>query len=468
MKITRDGTEDLGAYYARMADPVSPCEPSDKTKWCRFSPYDVKETLNWIFKMLVLPGVIVALIIGLFILELYSNLVIQIVSSVFTTIATFLIYFYSREKLMESIHKIRGNEVLDPGLITNFNKIKEPKLSIGFVGDIMMMRKHELKFDHLIEEFFKGVPLIVGNLEGIIPKQKNTFAKQSHPEKILEQLVSLLKYDNKWLLCVSNNHSVDFGNNKFFTSTKTIQKPTKDETKEKFNAFGRYDVPKVFVDDKLRISTATKWSNQKCWDCTSEFDDRELEEYYCSDSKVKFNILYPHWGYENERYTRRSIQKEAIELLTCNSQQIPEDKKKKWDLIFGHHPHTRQPIMVVKEVLKKPDGTPLKDDRNNNIVLKKLVAFSGGNFTSGVKFLRKKKHVHGIIMKCKIGPLDKSPDHYAVGEVEWQNTFNDKDGKTKTVKIGEGIAGRSRFYLVIIGIAVFFVALLPILLELFS
>ena len=456
MKITRherDGSEVLGPYYEGIANPFSPCNPSDETKWT-IGPYNIEELLKWIFKMLVLPGVIAALIIGLLILNLFNNLISQIVSSVFSTIATFFIYIYSREKFLEAYHKIRGNEVLDPGL-TKLNKLKDdPEFSIGFVGDIMMLRGHELKFDHPIKNFFKDVPLIVGNLEGIIPEQNNSFAEQSHPEKILDQLVNLLKNGTEWLLCVSNNHSIDFGNNKFFKSTIIIQ------NQNKCNTFGRWDVPKVFVDDKFCISSATKWSNQKTWDCTSKFEDRKLEKYYCIGDNVKYNILYPHWGYENERYTRRKIQKKAIELLTCKSQQIAEDKKKKWDLIFSHHPHTRQPVMVVKEVLKNLDGD------NNKIVLKKLVAFSGGNFTSGVKFIRKKKHIHGIIMKCKIGPLLKSPDHYAVGEVEWLNTFNEKDGNTKTVKIGEGIADRTRIYIMLIGIAAFLIAFIPRILAL--
>ena len=35
---------------------------------------------------------------------------------------------------------------------------EDPEFSIGFVGDIMMLRGHELKFDHPIKNFFKDVP----------------------------------------------------------------------------------------------------------------------------------------------------------------------------------------------------------------------------------------------------------------------------------------------------------------------
>ena len=46
MKITRNGIEKLGPYYERIANAASPCDPTDKTKCCSFSPYTKKETIN--------------------------------------------------------------------------------------------------------------------------------------------------------------------------------------------------------------------------------------------------------------------------------------------------------------------------------------------------------------------------------------------------------------------------------------
>jgi hypothetical protein len=356
---------------------------------------------------------------------------------------------------MGAIHHITVGRELTQNSQT-LNDTKDPTLSIGFVGDIMMMREYKLTFDPLIKRFFDGVDYIVGNLEGIITDQIPSFTKQAHPEVILDELNELLTLNTKWLLCVSNNHSIDFGNTKFIDSINTIQKPNNIQIKQKFNAFGRNDVPRAFLNDDFCISTATNWSNQKVWKCTSRFRDSELESYHCNN---RFNILYPHWGYENERYVRKHIQKNAKELLTRNLEQDPVTRKKKWDLIFGHHPHVRQPIMVVEgEELKMPNGTPVRDSQGNKVLLKKLVAFSGGNFTSGVTFLRREKHIHGIIMRCEIGPLDNDPNHFAVGEVKWQKTVNeivtDSQERTKIVKIGEGETGILRIYLTIISVAV--------------
>ena len=444
MKITqdKDGLKDIDQYYADNPRLLSTDESSYTPKWYRFTPYDLKETINWVFKMLVLPGAISILIVVYVTFQMYNNLVLQFTSSVLTVISTFLLWIYLREKALEELHKIPGSKLLKEGVTRNFNTIRSTELTIGFVGDIMMMRGFELDYHHKVKNFFDDVDLIVCNLEGIIPKQKkHLFAKQSHIKKILNQLRPLLKNNAKCLVCVSNNHSIDFGNTKFLGSIDTTQEPNQQQNLEDYKVFGRDDVPKVFIDDNFCISTATNWSNQKQWTCISRFDDAFLDDI-CED---KFNILYPHWGYENERYTRRGIQKIAKKLLTRNSPQ-------KWDLIFGHHPHTRQPVMKVEK-----DG------------LKKLVVFSGGNFTSGVNFFRKKKHIHGIIMKCKIGPLGNGK--YAVGEVEWWNTFNEIDPnsqeKTKIVKFGEGITGRSRLYMVFLVLVMIFLLLLPWLLSLF-
>ncbi|MHA1467846.1 MAG: CapA family protein, partial [Promethearchaeota archaeon] len=459
MKITHDGSKDLDTYYEEKPDLVHPCQPSDKIDWLCLSPYDRKETFYYILRMLLLPGGFAALIIFGALFGLYNNLIIQQLSFGLTYIGTLLISIYYWERGRENRFAIPESEVLKPGIFP-LNPIKKPILSIGFVGDMMMMRKFLLTIDTPIKNFFRGVDFIVGNLEGIIINKKPFLTQQAHPEEILTPLASLLTNKSKWLLCVSNNHSIDFGNNKFNDSIKIIQNPNKPENQKKFIAFGRNDVHSAFINDKFSISTGTKWSNQKNWKCIPKFGNSEQDHYY---NDGKFNILYPHWGYENERYVRSSIQDKGRELLTAG--------EKKWGLIFGHHPHVRQPVMIVKDKLMKPNGTPLKGLDGNNIVIKKLVAFSGGNFTSGVNFLRKKKHIHGIIMRCEIGHLINDPNQIAVGVVKLQNSFNEKvpnsQQKTKIVKIGDGIAGRSRSYYVILGILLLVTVILLKLLELF-
>ena len=83
-----------------------------------------------------------------------------------------------------------------------------------------------------------------------------------------------------------------------------------------------------------------------------------------------------------------------------------------------------QPITEVEDTYKKGSVT---------IPYKKIVVFSGGNFTSGANIIRKKKLNRGIIMKCKIGPLKGAIDKLVAGNIEWRNTINNKSDVIRTI-----------------------------------
>ena len=308
--------------------------------------------------------------------------------------------------------------------------------------------------------FFEGVDIIIGNLEGIVTEKRARIPKQAHENPpILCQLKSLLKHNTKWLLCISNNHSIDFGNSDFHDSLNKIQ------SDPRFDVFGRNDVPNVLVQNfPINIASATEWSNKKNWDCISIYNKAGINSYHCQG---KFNILFPHWGYENEKYVRERVRLDAEALLTGGSpeykkkqkfvrkvfkKQIIPEQFKNWDFIFGHHSHVRQPIMVFEHELKDRANNLIKDSEGKNICLKKLVAFSGGNFTSGAKIIRKKKHIYGIIMKCEIGPLQNCSEQYAMSNVEWRRTVNNKKDKTKTVSIDRTVYRTYNLWALILGI----------------
>jgi len=430
---------DLEPYLDDNPGPVSPCDDEFEPKWWRLTPYGLIETLKWILKMLVLPGAIAAIIIITTLLGTgrFESLTIGIVYTVLTYIGTVLVYIYVREQTLTNYHSIQDEEILASETL---NELEEKRLKIGFVGDIMMMRKYKLIFSDEVKAFFNDVDIVLGNLEGIVTDSKCKVTKQAHPitklksyqKIILKNLQGLLGDRTTGLLCLSNNHSIDFGNKEFHESLNFIH------SQEKIEVFGRNDISNVFVKGKeINIASASEWSNQKTWNCISKFDENNLDSYF---SPKKFNILYPHWNYENEKYVRRSLQKRAKGFLK-------DDPIKKLDLIFGHHSHVRQPIVKILDKTIGPSGS--------NTKFWKVIAYSGGNFTSGVNFLRKKKHIHGKIMKCDIGPLKNNNTQLAVGTVEWKNTFNETvengDDPTKLVKFGEGLTGIARIYLLIIG-----------------
>ncbi len=81
-----------------------------------------------------------------------------------------------------------------------------------------------------------------------------------------------------------------------------------------------------------------------------------------------------------------------------------EDKKQKWDVIFGHHSHVPQPI--------KNFGSG-------------ILSNSGGNVTSSK---RRKKHISGLIMKCEICKVNNS-NQLKLGKVHWCSTLNERKRK---------------------------------------
>lgn len=124
--------------------------------------------------------------------------------------------------------------------------------------------------------------------------------KQAHSGSILKKLASLLGPGAKWLLCLSNNHSEDFGNIQFNRSLHRIQR------RSKFDVFGRNDVSHIHSrNNDINIHSTTEWSNQKTWNYTLKFVNPNLAPIPHNNNK--FNILFHHWGFENEKYVRSRI-----------------------------------------------------------------------------------------------------------------------------------------------------------------
>jgi hypothetical protein len=380
----------------------------------------------------------------------------------------FAILFFQR-MVKERIHKIENiGEMNENGwrefefndLNSNFPQLKleEIKYRIGFVGDIMKLDDCSLEFEKRVQKFFGDVDLIVGNLEGIILKnaeKRGGIAAQYHKKDILPKLEKIFQpsearmVDTKWLLCISNNHSADYGDDEFNESRTFIDRD------EKFFTFGdvnnqSFEWGKNKEKDEINFVTGTMWSNNKVTPSIARFT--ECEEF---QNPEKFNILFPHWHYENECYVRPKIQRKGISLKLTNqyknrnwltiyeiikrytpkiifdriqkklppfqklSKKLPYFKRitisesnkyeDKWNIIYGHHPHVPQPIMNY--------GTG-------------ILAYSGGNFTSSK---RRKKHISGLIMKCEIGRYDNSGP-LVLGKVHWCYTINERKKK----RIGDG------------------------------
>lgn len=477
MVLTTDNDTELNAYYREQPNCEGHWNNDAITHWWHITPYGTHETIYWFVRYLTVPGLGVGFIIAMMVLQYSDNPIYESLIYFLGTIGGFMVLDVVRERLRAIHYRIKDDEIKceikakesyspeeeEEEFTFNLNKIDDPKYTIGFVGDIMTMKDFNLEFHEDIKIFFKDVNLIVGNLEGIVSSttEKTPLTKQRHrfPD-ILQQLGCLLSDNTKWLLCLSNNHSADFGNTDFHTSLNHII------NRENFNVFGRNDVPNIFIRNKgINITSGTEWSNQDNFECISRYrEQKKRNKRWCDKnnctknfySNGKLNILYPHWGYENEKYVRSRVQKDAIALLTGIKQRYSIFQKLvrflfrkkiiaythiKWDFIFGNHSHVRQPILKVKDTITNVNREKLDYNR--------LVVFSGGNFISGVNIFRKNKHNYGIIMKCKIGPLNKYPERMAIGEVKWRRILNNKvkrkNDQNETIKYKEVCVDREKY-----------------------
>ncbi len=294
----------------------------------------------------------------------------------------------------------------------------DPEFEIGFVGDIMPVFQHDLEFGKSIIKFFKGVDLMVGNLEGIITVQPKYIMAQRHNLEIMDQLETIADAEN-WLLGLSNNHSGDFGFADYIFMINKLHW-------RGFNLMGRKDIPSFLFEDKLNFVSGTEWSNQRGCNYVSSLFDRD--KYY-DDTKGVMNILFPHWNFEMEAYPRPRMKKRAERMIDPNKNYIIDKNNNNennnnhrglcWDFIVGHHTHIPQPITTYQT-------------ENVN----KVIAYSLGDFSSA---LDQKMHNFGLIIRCKVGPLVDSRDTYAVGDLQWEFVHSEDYAGWRRPKFKDGM-----------------------------
>ena len=256
MRLLAPDEGDLTDFYDRNPCLTLPCEDSEKTDWWRFTPYNWEETKYYILKMFALPLGAAVVFFFISLLISYNNPILHFISTILFFIGSIFLNSFNRERRRASRYEITVEDGLEDVTIPydvareeelfkfNLNKLSptDPKFTIGFVGDIMMVPKHKLNFDDILP-FFDDVNLIVGNLEGIVRDSKNKLGKQAHEPNIFDKLEPLLNPNRQLLLCLSNNHSSDYGNREFAASLEEIRE------KENIHVFGRYDTPNVFTNN---------------------------------------------------------------------------------------------------------------------------------------------------------------------------------------------------------------------------
>lgn len=378
--------------------------------------YSASETIWWGLKHMIVNIYIPILIMLTFIsimfflgidpLSLMRNILFWIVLGVcFFFIAIYLVFMYKHKDIPRAL----------PSRIF-LNRITHKLATIGFVGDIMPTGPYDIRFSQRVRNFFFNCELIVGNLEGIMVEEPSyekigrRISTQRHALTIMNLLLSLGKPSKDWLLCVSNNHSGDLGIDGFLEMLRILKG-------RNFNFFGNEDNPTFPYSPAgfiINFVAGTMWSNyRKCrfvsrFGCASKYHDDNA-----------FNILFPHWHYENEPYVRPLMGEKSRNFIRFGKYKRDKEIEKfysnpksnsfqsglnEWDFIFGHHSHTPQAIEIITQK-----------------IISKAIAYSGGNFTSGKG---RRKHRKGIIAKITLGNRLENPNRIVVAELEWRYTYN--------------------------------------------
>lgn len=241
---------------------------------------------------------------------------------------------------------------------------------VVFLGDLMPMQGRSLMVDEALRQRIAAADYLVANFEGSLGTGPWACLQQRHDERILDTLAELLPPE-RIFLSVANNHAADFDYWQFEYSNRILRE-------KGFQLFGSRDNPAVLIDGWINLVGATEWSNQSHGYLSFlEHAENHVRKGCC-------NLLYPHWGYEMERYPRPDWIQRAQALI------------ENFDGIVGHHSHLPGPVTMYRD----SQGC------------EKPVAFSLGDATTGLAMPR---YQHGMVLD-----LDLCRESRRVVAGQWQ------------------------------------------------
>jgi len=224
--------------------------------------------------------------------------------------------------------------------------------TLSFVGDIMLDRgvyqkilsnSYFYPFYH-IEQAFRGIDLVVGNLEGPIAYKKVNFPKESLRFCFDKDVIQTLLYAHFNALSLANNHTDNMGLNGISQTKEILQKGGID-------FFGE---PTNFKNSRIIEKNGVVLVG---FNATYPFNLDEVSEWIRDikeSHENSFVIMVMHFGEEYIGKSTYSDRYLAHTLIDAGA-----------DLIIGSHPH------VVKDI-------ELYESKKRNI--KTLIFYSLGNF----------------------------------------------------------------------------------------
>ena len=261
---------------------------------------------------------------------------------------------------------------------TIINENIKSKYCIAAIGDIMDMHDKDLIISEDLKSFLSDSDYLLGNFEATITDMRSSMTAQRHSERIIDFFGENFR-SNDIFLSVANNHAADYSREIFDSSIQKLKDAN-------FNVFGFDKYSYIDLNEDIRVITGSIWSNMK-EDYVPNLSDLDIIE------RKKFNLLYPHWGYELEHYPRNETIESAVNFL----------EKSQIDAIIGHHSHCPQPIMIE----------PIERQK---LQLNIVVAYSLGDFCTGLK---QKLYQFGIVVKIWIGEIPKK-NSMGISRIDWK------------------------------------------------
>ena len=223
----------------------------------------------------------------------------------------------------------------------NLQEVKEVEefngRTILFVGDIMLdrgveylMNKNSVYYPfEKINQFLRGVDVVVGNLEGPIVKNPPNFPDDSLKFAFSSDVIEGLAFSNFNLLSLANNHTFNIGETGLEETKKFLKKSN-------INFVGhpiKCNEDFLFEKGDIVFLAFNKTFPFNC----SDDEVIEIVNKIKSANPEKFSIIIFHWGEEYQSKSSIAQQKLAHKIIEAGA-----------DLIIGHHPHVVQDIEIYK------------------------------------------------------------------------------------------------------------------------
>lgn len=213
----------------------------------------------------------------------------------------------------------------------------EKRVTISFVGDIMMARAVERAIVEngtdwpfaKLGNLFEGSDIVVGNLEGTVRPNRNL--------EVVNQMVFDTTPDNLEILSkagfthlsLANNHADDYGNQVTADSRQAV-------IDHGLVPFGDpYNSENFIVRENIGGMSLSFIGFHAFGETSAEL----LDAIESEDEQGRFVIVYPHWGPEYLETAPPSETAPAQAFINAGA-----------DLIIGAHPHVIQNVEVIGDV----------------------------------------------------------------------------------------------------------------------